>query len=311
MQKTLITLVVLSLAATAAAAPSAGRKCQIAKTQQAGEYAACLAKAEAKLLNAEGTCSLTSATACHAGSACPDGLAAATMQGVVDAHVANVAAGLAGDGFISCGAGDIDAGEDCDVGDLQGGTCAGEGFAGGELACSPRCTYETTGCYAQRFVDNGDGTISDLQTNLTWEKKSDDGGIHDKDDTSYTWGVPSGQTPPDGTAFTVFLAALNGADDGVCLAGHCDWRLPKVDELQTILQVPCTSNPCVLSPFHTGCAASCDTASCSCTRSGYDATATTDAADPARAVAVHFANGLAVSWFKDLTVAVRAERSGS
>ena len=43
-----------------------------------------------------------------------------------------------------------------------------------------------------RFVDNGDGTITDTKTGLQWEKKSDDGTIHDQDDT-YTWttGVPN------------------------------------------------------------------------------------------------------------------------
>ena len=31
------------------------------------------------------------------------------------------------------------------------------------------------------FTDNGDGTITDNNTGLMWEKKSDDGGLHDKD----------------------------------------------------------------------------------------------------------------------------------
>lgn len=39
---------------------------------------------------------------------------------------------------------------------------------------------------ARGFVDNGDGTITDTSTGLMWEKKSDDGSIHDKDDV-YTW----------------------------------------------------------------------------------------------------------------------------
>jgi hypothetical protein len=32
---------------------------------------------------------------------------------------------------------------------------------------------------ALRYTDNGDGTITDLNTRLTWEKKSMDGGLHD------------------------------------------------------------------------------------------------------------------------------------
>ena len=40
---------------------------------------------------------------------------------------------------------------------------------------------------SRSFTDNGDGTITDNTTGLMWEKKSDDGSIHDKDNT-YTWG---------------------------------------------------------------------------------------------------------------------------
>lgn len=32
-----------------------------------------------------------------------------------------------------------------------------------------------------RFVDNGDGTITDTETHLIWEKKDDGGGLHDRD----------------------------------------------------------------------------------------------------------------------------------
>ena len=36
------------------------------------------------------------------------------------------------------------------------------------------------------FVDNGNGTVTDWTTNLTWEKKTNDGGNNDKDNL-YTW----------------------------------------------------------------------------------------------------------------------------
>ena len=42
-----------------------------------------------------------------------------------------------------------------------------------------------------------------------WEKKSDDGSIHDKDNT-YTWGMTSSPYTMNGTMVTTFLAALNG-----------------------------------------------------------------------------------------------------
>src|SRR5882724_8972718 len=57
-----------------------------------------------------------------------------------------------------------------------------------------------------RFVDNGDGTVTDTQTRLVWEQKTDDGTLHDKDEL-YTWS--NGVEAPDGTAFTVFLGGLN------------------------------------------------------------------------------------------------------
>ena len=92
-----------------------------------------------------------------------------------------------------------------------------------------------TTCDGTRFIVAG-GLVFDNLTGLEWEQKTDDGGIHDTDDV-YTWGGA-------GTAATVFLRQLN--DD--CFAGQCDWRLPTLGELQTILlpePYPCTTNPCI------------------------------------------------------------------
>ena len=55
---------------------------------------------------------------------------------------------------------------------------------------------------------NGNGTITDDQTGLTWEKLSDDGSIHEYAD-NYTWCA----------AFTK-ITTLNSAN----FAGHNDWR---------------------------------------------------------------------------------------
>ena len=70
-----------------------------------------------------------------------------------------------------------------------------------------------------RFVDNLDGTVTDTQTNLMWEQKTNDGTVHDVGNL-YTLGTgtPNWETK-NGTAFTVFLAGLN-ADAG--FAGHND-----------------------------------------------------------------------------------------
>jgi len=105
----------------------------------------------------------------------------------------------------------------------------------------------STTCVGDRFVAAGDGTVTDRLTSLQWEQKTDDATLHDKDNLS-TWSAGgSGSTAADGTAFTSFLAPLNS---GGCFAGQCDWRLPTMAELQTILAgpYPCTTffpSPCI------------------------------------------------------------------
>src|SRR6185295_9707627 len=55
-----------------------------------------------------------------------------------------------------------------------------------------------------------------------------------------TWSTGSPYSP-DGTVFTDFLYGLNGgtspngAATSGCFAGHCDWRLPIVEELAGIV----------------------------------------------------------------------------
>ena len=112
--------------------------------------------------------------------------------------------------------------------------------------------YPGTSCDGARFVDNGDGTITDKLTQLVWEKKTTDVGSgenysdrHDVDNT-YTWSIS--ETAADGTAYTDFLDNLNGSG----FAGQHDWRLPTLFELHTIAStdsVPCGSAPCVADPI--------------------------------------------------------------
>jgi hypothetical protein len=120
-----------------------------------------------------------------------------------------------------------------------------------------------------RFTDNGDGTITDTQTRLMWEKKDQSGGIHDWGNV-YTWcanvspmdgACDNGPDAMDGTIVTTFLAALNG---GGGFAGHTDWRIPSADELESIRNLD-DANPATYSAFNTGCAASCTVTMCSCT----------------------------------------------
>ena len=112
----------------------------------------------------------------------------------------------------------------------------------------------------QSFTDNGDGTVTDNRTGLVWEKKSDDGSIHDKDDT-YTWGQSASPYSMNGTMVTTFLAALNTPP---CFAGYCDWRVPNLLELETLRNLD-TVSPATFAEFHSGCAPGCSATTCSCT----------------------------------------------
>jgi len=124
-----------------------------------------------------------------------------------------------------------------------------------------------TGCgdndgVGPRFVDNGDGTVTDRLTALTWEKKSDDGSLHDQDlrlpwaglcpmsdfkicqPTAAAKAACEASTAPgmvgcdtctsaEGTcsaAQTVWtwVNAVN-AEDGTGFAGFDDWRLAAID----------------------------------------------------------------------------------
>ena len=202
---------------------------------------------------------------------------------------------------VTCGNATLDPGEDCDFGDLGGATCPDQGFSFGTLACGAGCTFDTSGCTNTRFVDNGDGTITDVNTGLMWEKKSDDGSIHDKD-TVHSWD----------NAFAVHVATLNSST----FAGHTDWRVPNVQELQSIVDYE-TFNPSVDPVFNTGCVPACTVTTCSCTvdLSLLDVkfdywSSSTFAISPFGAWRVEFFSGIVLSQFKIFGLFVRAVRGG-
>src|ERR1019366_2419897 len=81
-----------------------------------------------------------------------------------------------------------------------------------------------------RFNVNGDGTLTDNQTGLMWELKcgAGTGDVHDVDNSDVS---------PNGGS--------------TCFANHCDWRLPNIPELRTIVEtsVPnCGSGAVCIDP---------------------------------------------------------------
>jgi len=143
-----------------------------------------------------------------------------------------------------------------------------------------------------RFVDNGDGTVTDNATGLQWEKKVAGGGcLHCVYDVK-TWAA----------AMSEWISEVNGYWNGSMragLGGHSDWRLPSFAELQTILiaPYPCGTSPCVDPIF----GPTVDFSYWS---------ATTFAGIPHFAMCVYFNSGAAAFDNKDFSYYVRAVRSG-
>lgn len=155
-------------------------------------------------------------------------------------------------------------------------------------------------CDTARFTDNGDGTVTDQLTRLQWEKKTDDATVHDQDN-AYSWTDASdgNLTDADGSAYTIFLATLNS---GTCFADQCDWRLPTLLELQTIMPHPCGSSPCI-DPIFGPIAAS------------FHWSSTTSSDDPEIAWEGVFDDTIEGGWLaayvrKDTDLQVRAVRGG-
>jgi hypothetical protein len=91
-------------------------------------------------------------------------------------------------------------------------------------------------------------TTKDNVTGLIWENKTDDGTIHDKDN-SYTWydsnpatnGGNAGTPGVNGTNTEDFINALNDAKYG----GYRDWRLPSFKELDSIINYSISLQPTI------------------------------------------------------------------
>jgi hypothetical protein len=104
-----------------------------------------------------------------------------------------------------------------------------------------------TACSGPRWVNNADGTVTDMLTGLRWEMKTNLDSTqnladpHDADNI-YNLTTDDGDvTDDDGTAYTDFLASLNA---GAGFAGSNAWRLPTIAELYTLYVIGDCSASC-------------------------------------------------------------------
>jgi hypothetical protein len=183
--------------------------------------------------------------------------------------------------------------------------------------------------------------VADHDTGLLWEQKANPSGLEtinfvdgrdcsaspqpaecaaDLHDVRNRHDFSSTGQDPDGSAFTDFLAKLNDStfsvaatsnDSTGCFAGHCDWRLPAIGELRTILVGPhaapgqdliCAALPCIDPDFAA-------TGGATALQNYWSASSSAD--NPNNAMLASFLNGVVTFGNKASVLFVRAVRAGS
>ena len=318
---TRLAIVVLIVATHDALGATAAQKCRQAKNKEAGKYAYCRQKVEAKFAvlgdsavrtaglqkcrdKYDAKWPLLESKALAAGDACPSAADQTDIRDATDTFTSDVATALAGGALPNCPA---------DFATCQSDLAAcqlmppGRLLETGQTQCwdmghmPTSCTGtgqdgETQRGLARAYTDNGDGTITDDRTGLMWEKLSSfDLSVNDSED-AYTWH----------DAFSVKIGALNGS----AFAGHTDWRLPNQFELYSLLDLG-KSTPAVAAAFDTVCTPGCSNTTCSCTLSDFYWSSTTYEDGTAIAWYVDFANGYVGGEGKASSLRVRAVRGGS
>jgi len=261
----IITAVALALvfAGTAVAKPTPAQQCESGKNKEAGKYAYCRQKAESKYaITGDATARATAFQKCldkyddkwpkleaKAAGTCPSTGDQTAIRTYLDTATTDVAAALAG-GTLPPGSTTTTTAPPTTSTSTTTTTSSTTTTAPPTTSTSTTTTTSST-TTTLRFVDNGDGTVTDHRTGLQWEKKDNScPGVHCVNDV-YQWS--SSGTAPDGGAFTSFLGTLNNcpSPDGVALtpgfAGHCDWRLPSVAELHiaNVGFCPSPGIPCI------------------------------------------------------------------
>jgi hypothetical protein len=158
--------------------------------------------------------------------------------------------------------------------------------AGAEIACDStdlpgQDGFYRTGCATEdRFVDHQDGTVSDTCTGLVWQKETAD---------------VDGNGSSGSEDHTTWQGALKYCDRLV-FAGHDDWRLPDILELESIVDHG-RSEPSIDPAF--------------AAVSGFYWSSTTYESQPGYAWHVDFIYGIVNYGHKPGNVYVRAVRGGS
>jgi len=302
---TISVLTIVTLGGASAAALAADAiTCQTGKLKVAGKYGSCLLGAEAKAVKAGG---LVDASKCDSTFATKwQDIETKTGPGIclTEGDETDIAAFI-----LSCSDAVADSLDDGSA--LPACPNPANATRTGETSCSDSDALEIpcagTGQdgelqkgLVRRFVDGGDGTITDKVTGLTWEKLSDDGTLHDKDQFFST----------QDQAYTFKIDAFNA----MSFAGHNDWRLPNIQELLTLTDWG--SGTATYAAFTTECV-SCTALDCSCTKltGGTMApywSSTTSAADLDEAwVSVGFPTTVAKGGIGGAQFFARAVRGGS
>jgi len=287
-------------------------RCESGKLKEAGRHANCRLRSESVAVKRgaapdHAKCTIKfsgkwSAVEAKGSGVCPTSGDAADIDGRVAAFGNEVAGCLNGGACATC-AGDLATClRGCPASPaalLSTGQLAGYG-SGSDGALQLGVT--------RSYTDNGDGTITDDSTGLMWEKKSADGSVHDWNNR-YWWGSFSKNM--SGTMVTAFLDVLNDVAGGGanCFADYCDWRIPNVNELESVLDYGSVA-PAVDPVFHTNCTPGCTVTTCSCTRSFFYQASSTYAGGRREAWVVGFGGGGVFTFSKQNGYAVRAVRGG-
>jgi hypothetical protein len=321
---TIVAAVLLVGATSARGTQTPQQKCQAGKNRTAGKYAVCRQNAAAKLATtgdtvkynaALDTCATSfqsawqklNAKAAKAGASCLDGASSAgNFQTVIGSCTDDIAAALAGGALPTCPSALASCQSDLATCQASVGATLLET---NQTTCYDSVANTPHSCpgtgqdgefqkgLARSYTDNGNGTITDNRTGLVWEKLADDDTFDDKD-TTYTWADAFGK-----------IQQLNTSP---CFAGQCDWRLPNVNELHSILDYAGTSSSLLVAPvFNTGCTPGCTVTDCSCTAAGSYWSSTTYTESPDNAWEVLSDLGFVVIDFKVNNNFVRAVRGGA